>query len=165
MTPDAPKSTDTRRTAGEHELEPIAVELDDGSVYRLDDELRLRAFHVKYGETDPDAVLRAFRERVAEHWSNRTKPWKGLTLAWGEDPYAPLDETFEDQAELAAEVMYSSLRAPLLAMVMQDLGDVEYDRGDAPSVIGLWSDGVFEYRGDEAVQHDSVEDVFGDPEE
>lgn len=164
MTTEEPNPTDTGRTADEHDFEPIVVELEDGSVYRLDDELRLRAFNVKYGDADRESVLRGFRKRVAEHWANRTKPWKGITLEWGEGPYARVDESFEDQAELAGEVMYSALRAPLMALVMQDLGDADGDRGDAPSVIGIGSDGVVEYRGDEMVEHETLDDAPDDRE-
>lgn len=138
----------------ETEHEPIRVRMADGSVYTLDGEHRLRAFHAKYGEADLDEVLDAFRESVTRHWDDRTKPWKGITVGWGEAPYARPDESFADHAELAEPVMYSSIRAPLMAIVMAEMAD---DGEDAPSVIGIGDDRVVEYRGDEMVEHEPME--------
>lgn len=152
--------TDTNDT--ETEITPIRIEMNDESVYVLDTEERLRAFHLKYGDEDPDEVLDAFRERVAEHWANRTKPWKGITVEWGCDPWMPEDvnESFDDHADLAAEVMYSALRAPLMAMAMQDRPDEEEGPEDGPSVIGISDDGVVEYTGDERVEHGTTDEVL-----
>lgn len=138
----------------ESEHEPIHVRMADGSVYTLDGEHRLRAFHAKYGAADRESVLNAFRESVARHWEDRTKPWKGITVGWGEDPYARPDESFADHAELAEPVMYSSIRAPLMAVMMADMAD---EGEDAPSVIAIGEDHVVEYTGDEVVEHEPME--------
>lgn len=142
------------------EHDPVRIRLRDGSVYTLAGEQRLRAFHQKYGREDLDAVLDAFRDAVAEHWENRTKPWKGIPVEWGTDPYATPDESFEDHASLAEEVMYSAIRAPLMAIAMQAMAE-EDGQSDAPSVLGLRDDDVVEYTGDEAIAHSSLDDVLG----
>jgi len=145
-------------TADETEHEPITVEMADGSVYTLDGERRLRAFHQKYGEADLESLLDAFRAAVARHFEERTKPWKGLTLGWGEGPYDYPDETFEDHAALAEEVMYASIRAPLMAMAMREMAEAAVgDPEDAPSVISLREDGVVEYTGEAVIVHDSFD--------
>lgn len=146
----------------ETELAPINIEMNDGSVYTLDSERWLRAFRLKYGDEDIGAVIDAFRERVAEHWENETKPWKGITIEWGTEPWQleGAEETFDDQADLAGEVMYSSLRAPLMAMAMDDLSDEDDESGDGASVIGIRDDDVVEYTGDEMVEHETIEDAL-----
>lgn len=139
--------------------EPIRVRLADGSVYTLSDELRLRAFHVKYGDEELETVLDAFRGRVARHWDDRTKPWKGLTLGWGEDPYARPDESFADHAELAEPVMYAAIRAPLMAIAMAETAD---EPGEAPSVLAIGEDGIVEYAGDEAIEREAIDELDDD---
>lgn len=143
-------------TTEETEHEPITVRMADGSVYTLDGERRLRAFHQKYGDEDGDTVLATFRASVASHWANRTKPWKGITLGWGEGPYDDPDESFEDHAALAEPVMYAAIRAPLMAIAMAELSEGD---DDSPSVVGIHEDGVVEYTGAGAIEHESIEDV------
>lgn len=142
-------------TTDRPEHEPIRVRMADGSVYTLSDEHRLRAFHAKYGDEALDTVLDAFRARVAQHWEDRTKPWKGLTLGWGEGPYASPDESFADQAELAEPVMYAAIRAPLMAIALAEMAD---EADDAPSVLAIGEDRVVEYAGDEAIEHETIDD-------
>ena len=146
------------------ELEPIDFELKDGSVYTLRGEPRLRAFDQKYGDDDLDAVKETFRESVAQHWENRTKPWRGITVDWGGDPYSAEygEETFENHADLAEPVMYSSLRAALMAIAMAEDADEDDSK---PRVIGLRDDGAVTYTGDEVLEHDSIEDALDEGED
>lgn len=144
------------------EHDPIRIPMADGSVYTLDGEHRLRAFHAKYGDEDIDTVLDAFRASVARHWEDRTKPWKGITVGWGEGPYDRPDESFADHAELAEPVMYSSIRAPLMAIAMAESAD---EGEEAPSVIGIGEYRVVEYAGDEVTEHESIEEIVPDDDE
>lgn len=139
--------------------EPIRVRMADGSVYTLSDELRLRAFHATYGDEELETVLDGFRARVARHWADRTKPWKGLTLGWGEDPSARPGESFADHAELAESVMYAAIRAPLLAIVMAATAD---EPAEAPSVVAIGEDGIVEYAGDEAIEREAIDEIDDD---
>lgn len=142
-------------TTDRPEHEPIRVRMADGSVYTLSDERRLRAFHAKYGDEALDTVLDAFRARVARHWDDRTRPWKGLTLGWGEGPYASPDESFADQAELAEPVLYAAIRAPLMAIALAETAD-------PASVLAIGEDGVVEYAGDEVIEHATLDEVGDD---
>lgn len=146
-------------TTDRPEHEPIRVRMADGSVYTLEGDRRLRAFHARYGDEPHEPVLSAFRALVARHWDDRTKPWKGLTVGWGEGPYDRPDEAFADHAELAEPVMYAAIRAPLMAIAMAELAD---EGDDAPSAIGIGGDRVVGYAGDEMTEHDTLDGHLDD---
>lgn len=137
--------------------------MHDGSVYTIDHEPWLRAFAQKYGDADCEVVRERFRDAVAEHWAKRTKPWKGLTIGWDEDPYSEdAGAADENHAALAEDVMYASLRGPLMAIAMAALDDEDED---APSVVSLQDDGAVVYTGTEAAAYDSVEEALSDAED
>lgn len=69
--------------------------------------------------------------------------WEEARNAWGdEDDRCPAE--YETQAQLAHDVLYAALRAPLLAIVFEQNAERK-DR--APKVISVDEEGAVEYSG------------------
>ncbi len=116
----------------------IIVTMDDGSIFMMPDGAWIKAFRIKYGGMEKEA-LRLFKQVVAKHWREHTVPTKfGFDEDW--------EEEYPDQASLGMDVMYQYIRAPLLAVVMEEEA---MKRGEktAPTVVGIDRDRVTKYTG------------------
>lgn len=116
----------------------IIVSMDDGSIFIMPEAAWVKAFRIKYGGREKEALQR-FKETVAKHCKEHTVPTKfGFDDDW--------EEEYPDQASLGQEVMYQYIRAALLAVVMEEEA---MKRGEktAPTVVGVDRDRVTEYTG------------------
>lgn len=129
----------------------IIVTMEDGSIFTMPDDRWVKAFRIKYGGEEKEALSR-FKYVVAKHWRERTIPTK---FDWDE----PWEEDYSDQASLGRDVMYQFIRIALLAVVMEESA-LEQGGDWQPKVLGIGEEGVTEYTG-HGKRKISAEEAFG----
>jgi len=97
-------------------LKPMRVTMLDGSMFEFPDELRQRAFLIKYRGEEEEA-LEMFRQITEKHWGERSIPTK-----FGSD--VPWEEEYVNHGDLGHEVMYIYIRTAMMGVY---LAEVEAD--------------------------------------
>ena len=116
------------------------VEFDDGSVFVMPSHLWQLAFEWKNGRKANDERAEAFKIIVDGYVSRRESPSE-----FGDEPW-PIGSSFP-KAQMAYEVMYSEVRAPLMSIVMSEMSkgtpkDAKASEKSSPKVIGINEDGT-----------------------
>lgn len=111
----------------------LSIEFSDGSELVVDT-LDTHAVFVKHGEKWKQFV-KEFRRRTHEYYRNKRKP----TLRRGDVRWR-VDDEFEEEAELAEEILSQSLRAARVQLVLTGFSE----DGDTPTVVGI-GDESFSY--------------------
>lgn len=87
--------------------------MEDNSMFRMPDPEWNRALGMKYPVRKWAKIKKVFREDVAKHFQARTVPTK---FNWDE----PWENEYKNHAELAKEVMYVHIRAPLMGIILAE---------------------------------------------
>lgn len=121
--------------------------MDDRSEFAMPNDKWNKAFSLKYPIDRWEEVKEAFRKEVARHWYNRTTPTKfGFAEPWGEE--------YQNQAELAEQVMYCRIRAALFGLILAE------ETGGQGKVIAFSGDGATVYS-DKEPEKKRFDELFG----
>ena len=121
-------------------------EMKDGSVFQFPHPYWEQAFLMKHPDIS-DEIKERFAVLVKEYWDAKKTRDKFGDKAW--------EKEYKTQAELAEDLMYCEVRAPLMVIVISQLS------GGKSSVLALGKDGPTKYTGGEP-KKTTIEEELGE---